>query len=758
MKKIQLLPPFILFIFILQIANGQNPLHPYQRSSGWFDFENASIQVTTSNLFTTHAANLGLGSDDLMRVSYQLTDEFNKEHIRYRQFYKTYPVDDAMFVVQAYLTDVELLHGKIISGLNINVQNPISQAAALQKALDEINAHEYTWQNAVYEAGHQDALDDPTATFYPVGELKIGRKRGTPLTAQNYSFVWSFDISSTIPNDLKRVYVNAIDGTIFDVFSPSHDGCGTGSASPTMYNGNQSMQTWHFCNWCDWKLKDCRGNNGSRGVITKILGSVVEDNDNNWTDVNEKHGVSSHWIAGKTWDYFNNVHQYFGMNAQGSRVIIDHKDTYNTHFTYTGNTGFINVGRHNYTGGWHSTLDIIGHEFTHGVTHYTTGLIYENESGSLNESFSDIFGTVVQHWVLGGAINWTIGEDVVVIRSLSNPGLFQDPSIYNGTYWYTGSNQSTLVHTNSGVQNKWFYLLTTGTGTGNFNGVSVQGIGITTAARITFRSLRDHISAADNYMDAREASIAAAIQLYGAYSNEVCQVKNSWAAVGVGSPGYPGNPISALFSLTQSPIQGDNFNYKVTATVSSVPAGSGFWWKVCEIDPKYGTEVQGTIMENPSSWWIQSLWYSNPFPGYCCNSNVTSGYGLFKYGKLYRITRGTFSGNCVPWNQHSISFMYNLRNGQPTLEMQEDNSYNEGGNEINLSAVPNPTSGQLIVSASFPIKQLVIFDLTGRKVKSINCEPNTQINLNLSDLNEGVYILEASGENAKKNQKIVVSK
>ncbi|MEZ4849341.1 MAG: M4 family metallopeptidase [Bacteroidia bacterium] len=119
------------------------------------------------------------------------------------------------------------------------------------------------------------------------------------------------------------------------------------------------------------------------------------------------------------------------------------------------------------------SADITGHEITHGVTEYSANLVYQRESGALNESFSDIFGEMIEFHATGSN-DWQMGTDIGIggsgaIRSMNNPNLYGDPDTYGGSNWYnpncgtpTQFNDYCGVHTNSGVQNKWFYILAAG--------------------------------------------------------------------------------------------------------------------------------------------------------------------------------------------------------------------------------------------------------------------------------------------------------
>lgn len=135
-----------------------------------------------------------------------------------------------------------------------------------------------------------------------------------------------------------------------------------------------------------------------------------------------------------------------------------------------------------------STEDIVGHEFTHGVTQHTSGLVYRNEPGALNESMSDVFGELVFLTDTSNQCNtpanrWQLGacSSLGVIRDMKNPPSHRQPDTYRGQYWYTGSGDAGGVHTNSGVNNKAAYLLVDG---GSLNGQSVTAIGLEKTAAL----------------------------------------------------------------------------------------------------------------------------------------------------------------------------------------------------------------------------------------------------------------------------------
>jgi thermolysin len=186
-------------------------------------------------------------------------------------------------------------------------------------------------------------------------------------------------------------------------------------------------------------------------------------------------------------------------------------------------------------------IDVVGHELTHGVTDFTSGLIYRNESGALNEAFSDMMGTSIEFFFQpAGSGNlkadYLCGEDVVQpggIRSMENPGLFGDPDHYSKRFLGAADNGG--VHINSGIANQAFYLAIEG-GTNRTSGLAVQGVGASSREQIEkvfFRAFTQLLPSNATFSVARAATIQAARDLYGSNSNAERAVTQAWTAVGV---------------------------------------------------------------------------------------------------------------------------------------------------------------------------------------------------------------------------------
>ncbi|MBH5316296.1 M4 family metallopeptidase [Paenibacillus sp. GSMTC-2017] len=349
-----------------------------------------------------------------------------------------------------------------------------------------------------------------------------------PTSGQNL-LVYITEVNVLEPSPERiRYFIDADNGAIVGKLSLLHHATGTGTGSlgdtktfSTTASGSQFL------------LQDTTRGNGittytaNNGAI--LPGSVVADADNVW---NDPAAVDAHAYAGIVYDYFKNT---FGRNSlDGNGFAI--KST--VHFGLNYNNAFWNGVQIAYGDGngtlfraFSADLDVIGHELTHAVTEYSANLIYQGESGALNESVSDIFGNTIQ------GTNWLLGDDIYTpnipgdaLRSLENPTLYNQPDHYSNRY--TGTADNGGVHINSGINNKAFYLLAQG---GTHYGVTVTGIGRADAAKILYRTLTLYLTPSSNFTAIRAASIQAATDLFGANSTQVSSVQASYAAVGVGT-------------------------------------------------------------------------------------------------------------------------------------------------------------------------------------------------------------------------------
>jgi bacillolysin len=328
-----------------------------------------------------------------------------------------------------------------------------------------------------------------------------------------------------------------------------------------------AFQTWDELRPPDVRTYDMKGNlalteaflNGEASLPFSELG---RDSDNNWSDGAV---VDAHVYSGWTYDYFFKRHNRRGLDNNNIRIAslvhpVRRQDIFTQPDEIVG-TYYVNAF---YAGGGvlvygeglpagvtlidgttvdflAGGLDVVAHELTHGVTDFSSGLIYQNESGALNEAFSDMMGTAVEFFFqpVGSGqrqADYQLAEDVwrpSGLRSMSNPGSLGDPDHYSRRFLGTADNGG--VHINSGIPNQAFYLSIEG-GTNRTSGFTVTGVGAGNREQIEkvfYRAFTQMLPANANFSTARAATIQAARDLYGAGGAVERAVTQAWAAVGV---------------------------------------------------------------------------------------------------------------------------------------------------------------------------------------------------------------------------------
>lgn len=302
-----------------------------------------------------------------------------------------------------------------------------------------------------------------------------------------------------------------------------------------------------------------------------FVSDLASDSDNTWTD---PAAVDAHAYIGWTYDYFFKRHGRRGLDdrdrpivalingvtQEGALALPAELLGFAVNAFWCGECGPDGVGLmyfgngipSNYTYGGQTwgplagALDVVAHELTHGVTDSSSGLIYLNEPGALNEAFSDIMGTSVEFFyqpvgTFRGEADFILGEDTIRspwgpqhgVRSMSNPRAFGDPDHYS--IRYTGSEDNGGVHINAGIPSHAFFLAVVG-GTNRTSGVAVHGVGLANREQIEkafYRAFVYMLPASATFSTARAATIQAARDLYGAGSAPELSITQAWTAVGV---------------------------------------------------------------------------------------------------------------------------------------------------------------------------------------------------------------------------------
>lgn len=565
-----------------------------------------------------------LGAENSYQTIRITSDVTGMTHERLQQYYKGIKVEFGTLILHSMNGEVVSVNGELYDASQSNLSALITPETGLTYAINNVGAKKYVWQDETQSRMIDYAM--------PKGDLVLLPN----ISTGKVSLAYRYDIYASEPISRDDVYVDANTGEVLfknaiikhatglisdrqvkaysnkveEAILGSSSVLATGTAA-TRYSGSRSIDTNFNSGLSKYELNDTtRGN----GVITFNSNNTntypttsFYDTDNTWNDGNYVNGHSSndnaaldaHWGAMKTFDFWKNI---FNRNSfDDNNALIKSYVHYNP--TSGSATGWDNAqwtGSEMRYGDGSSfdvltSVDVIGHEIGHAICTYTAGLVYANQSGAMNEGYSDIWGACVEQYARFGNLNasnsatapvWQIGEDLATnpLRSMSNPISRGNPDTFLGTNYSDTQDDSGIsppcstpsqtndqcgVHNNSGVFNHWFYILTAGkTGTNNASAANggpdnytVAAIGMTKSSQIAYYTERDYLTPNAKFSDARTASIAVASSLYCATSPEVQSVTNAWFAVNVG------NAYSAL---------ANDVSLKTLTTGSSIACGATY--------------------------------------------------------------------------------------------------------------------------------------------------------------------------------------
>ena len=452
---------------------------------------------------------------------------------------------------EIYDVFVDAQTGEVINKVSKIENNDVTGTAnTLYSGAKTITMDSYSGYYRLRESGR------PIQTF----NMNNGTNYGNAVDFTNATTTWnavprivSFDITAvaqswwytSFVDVFPDLYIKVIDGSTNVVYNGQSNYVNNTNPPLTIPLNIQLVNPPYTIEVWDYDAVGGDDFGGSYSIVTTSGTHTWSGGGNNGSyivNTQNNPALDVHWAMEKTYDfYLNQLSRNSFDNAGG--LIKNY-----VHYGAALDNAFWNGTAMSYGDGDQifspvASIDVVGHEFSHAVVQHTANLQYLNESGALNESFADIFGTAIEFY---GATspNWTMGEACTIVspfylRSMSNPnnGLQPQPDTYSGTYWYTGTGDNGGVHTNSGVQNFWFYLLSQGgSGTNDIgHAYSVTGIGINQATQIAYRNLRLYLTSSSDYMSSYYGSLQAAEDLYGANSTQQNAVRAAWYAVGIGN-------------------------------------------------------------------------------------------------------------------------------------------------------------------------------------------------------------------------------
>ncbi|MEU6573900.1 M4 family metallopeptidase [Streptomyces sp. NPDC046805] len=479
------------------------------------------------------ARHIGLGAKEKLVAKDVVKDVDGTVHTRYERTYAGLPVLGGDLVVHTSKAGrTEGVTKATKSAIKVATVKPqITSAKAEKQALTAAKA----------------AGSDKTAADSAPRKV-IWAGAGKPVLAYE-TVVGGFQDDGT-PNQLHVITDAATGKKLYE-----YQGVETGTGK-TLYSGTVSLNT--TLSGSTFQLYDTtRGGHKTYNkshTTSSTAGTLFTDADDVWgtgtassSATDQTAAADAAYGAQETWDFYKNTFGRNGIknNGVGAYSRVHYGNGYVNAFwddscfcmTYGDGSG----NTHPLT-----SLDVAGHEMSHGVTSNTAGLQYSGESGGLNEATSDIFGTGVEFYAANASDpgDYLIGEKIN-INGDGTPLRYMDkPSKDGGSADYWSSTVGNLdVHYSSGVANHFFYLLSEGSGTKTINGVTynsptsngstVTGIGRAKALQIWYKALTTYFTSTTNYKSARTGTLSAAAALYGSGSAEYNAVAAAWSGVNV---------------------------------------------------------------------------------------------------------------------------------------------------------------------------------------------------------------------------------
>jgi Zn-dependent metalloprotease len=520
---------------------------------------------------------LGLNDRDDFRPSSIETDSFGLTHTHFQQLHQGVPVWGAVAITHLDPSGrgLSVTKDSVRSRIHVGTRPVVDAASAAALALLEVSPLGLVTKQPAAEL-----------VIYPeVKQVGVsGGKRRWQINAEDlkeevvgYRLAWH--VHTVLDNRLDGVkqtdfLLDARTGEVIKRWNSLHTAAAVATGR-SQYSGEVELNVYQNAAG-RYELRDTTRTYGE-GLRTYDVNHarlesgesatpvLYEDEDNVWGDGQnydpsaetlsengQTAAVDAHFGLQATWDYYQKIHHRFGIDNAGTPTFnrVHVSNAWDNAF-WDDDCYCMSYGDGSFPepGGFKSleSIDVTGHELSHGVMSKTAGLIYSGESGGLNEANSDIFGTLTEFWVRNGrgdtigdtGGNWTLGEELnpVPLRYMYKPsldGVSRDA--------WSASLGSIDVHFSSGPMNRAFYFLAQGarpTATPNdysspFLPGGMTGIGNDKAAAIWYRAITVYLTPSSNYVAARAASLRSAADLNGSTSEEYRAVQNAFSAINVG--------------------------------------------------------------------------------------------------------------------------------------------------------------------------------------------------------------------------------
>ncbi|MEG9295841.1 M4 family metallopeptidase [Mangrovibacillus sp. Mu-81] len=455
-------------------------------------------------------------------------DELGMTHVRFNQTKNGIPVEGSEIIVH-YNKDNEIttVNGSYLPTVeeaNISAVPELASRKAVEKAKSAVKA--------------PDQL-----TYEPTSELVI-----YPFKGENHlTYKVNVNFLGDAPGNW-FVFIDAKSGDVVDQYNAIMHAediktqTGTGIGVLGDHRLLHISRTKEQKEGTMFQLADFT-HDGLEGIFTYDYSNnrieMFKNNDASFNDDFDRPAVDAHYNSEKVYEYYLNEHGRNSLDDEGMPIqsVVHYGDNYNNAF-WNGTYMVYGDGDGEFMVPLSAGLDVAAHEMAHGVTSNSANLQYRNQSGALNEAFSDIFGALIDDE------NWEMGEDIMApaakesgresLRSLSDPSKYPVKADYgpygNGDGMYPSNMDEFYdlplnldnggVHINSSIINHAAYL-------------TAQEIGREKLGKIYYRALTTYLTSTSDFSAARQAIIQSAVDLYGEGSAEAARAAGGFDAVGI---------------------------------------------------------------------------------------------------------------------------------------------------------------------------------------------------------------------------------
>ncbi len=619
---------------------------------------------------------LNLSADHNFQARSAVVDEFGLTHLRFDQTYRGVRIWESEGIVElSPQSEPRSVIHTLKAAANLSTVPTLSPSQILSITHADLKPRgPYAGTPSVELIVYPEISEHPRATLL--------RGSGGELNAEDIErvvdrYTLAYYVRTALENGAQETrhtdyIISAHDGTILKKWNTLLTTAATGTGNSEYSGATVQLGTNSITG--GFELRDIARsmniatynlNHGTSGT-----GTIFSDPDNTWgdgknytsggsttNDNGQTAGVDAHYGTEQTFDYYSKVHGRNGIDGAGKATYnrVHYSKNYDNAFwddtcfcmTYGDGSAFKVL----------TSIDVAGHEMTHGVTSRTANLTYSGESGGLNESMSDINGTMVEFYSRGGSGstigntggNWLIGDQLSTtpLRFMIKPS--KDGASPNA--WST-SVGGLDVHYSSGPMNRAFYFLSQGSSSvatddaySSYMPAGMTGITNDKAARIAFRALTVKMTSSTNYAAARTAFLAAATDLYGATSDEYAAVENAFAAINVGKAhGGGGTDTTAPTTSLTAPAAGTT----LTGTVN-VTANASDNIAVAKVEFYAGTTLIGSDTSAPYALSWNSATVANGT--YALTSKAYDAAGNVGTSAAVSVTVSNMTGSCTTTSQ-----------------------------------------------------------------------------------------------------------